>query len=186
MTLEEIMATVRLKSLFSRKYRKLKNALGEIHIIRIPVMGREYDGDNFIKKLAFFSDLFYQHGFLGSTNQAPAFPSAYKNISNSILGDTYIALPIYFSFRYGLADSNFKSIDELKTALLKLYPTLDSGVIDILLSEWGKANPSKLADLLYEHFEKYNVFEKVFAEGADARKWFKNFLNQTYDYSLKR
>lgn len=162
-------------------FTELSTTIREINTI--PVMTNEYDSE-FVKKMIFFGRLFYTNGFLVSSNQPPAFYNASQNLSDDTVRKTYIALPVYFALRYGLANSGFKSLNEVRTALSRLYPTLHPDVLDDLLSKWHEVDSSVLDDLVYEHFDKFGVFKEVFEVGTDVRKWFKSFLNQTYSYVL--
>lgn len=174
---------VLFRVVFSRKFKRLRKLLWEVKAYGGPVVYTSRD--EFLYGLAFFSYLFYTHAFLVSSNQPAAFGEAYKNISEEVFKKTYIALPVFFAFRYGSDHSQFKSTEELKTSLLKLYPTLDAEILNDLLLEWSTVSPDKLDTMLYKHFEEYGVFEKVFVEGADVERWFKDFLGQTFDYALQ-
>ena len=142
-------------------------------------------GDEFLRKLRFFSYLFYTHGFLG-VSQIPAFGNAYKNISPDVFRKTYIALPLYFALRVGLQDSSFTSLEQMVATLSRKYPTLDSDVLGRLSSEWKEASQEELDSLLYQHFKAHGVFHKVFA-GTDAEvdKWFRDFLNQAFAEAIR-
>lgn len=169
-----------LKLLFSRRFRTLRKLLFEVRMFWPPSQG-----DEFLRKLRFFSFLFYSHGFLG-VNQIPAFPNAYKNISPDVFKKTYIALPLYFALRCGPQNSTFSSIEEMVVTLSQKYPTLDSDVLRQLSSEWKKAGREELDRLLYEYFKAHGVFHKVFATtDTEVEKWFRNFLNQTFDRALQ-
>jgi len=125
------------------------------------------------------------HGFLG-VNKIPAFPNAYKNISTEIFTKTYIALPLYYALRCGLKDSPFSTYEELLADISRKYPNLDSITLYQLHEEWNSANQSDLDSQLYNNFNNYGVFRQVFeADDVEVEKWFKNFLNQTYDYKLR-
>ncbi|MBU0534302.1 MAG: hypothetical protein KJ887_05865 [Candidatus Omnitrophica bacterium] len=169
-----------LKLLFSPKLRTLRNLLLESKTLAGPP-----DKDPFILSMMFFSHLFYMHGFLCANQPIPAFPNAYKNISNHVFKSTYVALPIYFGYRCGLHNSNIKTNEEFKQIILKKYPTLDHDVADILISEWSNTTKEHLNHLLFKHFDKYSVFQKVFKDATATEKWFINFLNQTFDYALQ-
>jgi len=137
-------------------------------------------GDEFLRKLRFFSHLFYTHGFLG-VNQIPAFPNAYKNISSDVFRKTYIALPLYFALRTGLQDSSFTSVEQMVEILSQKYPTLDSDVLHSLSSKWKESSREELDSLLYQHFNAHGIFHKVFAAtDAEVEKWFTDFLNQAF------
>lgn len=169
-----------LKLLFSRKFRNLRKLLFEVKMFWPPSQG-----DKFLMELRFFSYLFYTHGFLG-VNQTPAFPNAYKNISPDVFRKTYVALPLYYAFRHGIKDSNFTSVEELVAVLSQKCPTLDINVLKRLSSEWKESSHDDLDQKLYQHFKRYAIFNKVFAvDEAEVWKWFKNFLNQPYNYSVQ-
>jgi hypothetical protein len=135
--------------------------------------------------MRFFSHIFYVRGFLiPGPNKTPAFPNAYKNISSEVFAKTYIALPLYFALRRGLEASPFASYEELLDTISKKYPTLDSTTLYRLYSDWKDNNHEELNRGLYSHFKGYGVFRQVFeADDVAVEKWFKDFLNQTYDYS---
>lgn len=168
------------KLLFSRRFRALRKLLFEVRMFWPPSQG-----DEFLRKLRFFSFLFYSHGFLG-VNQLPAFPNAYKNITPDVFKKTYIALPLYFALRCRPQDSTLTSIEEIVRTLSQKYPTLDSEVLRRLSSEWKEAGQKELDRFLYEHFKVHGVLHKVFvATDVEIEKWFCNFLNQSFDRALQ-
>jgi len=169
-----------LKVLFSSKFRKLSDSLVEINILSGPP-----DKDPLILSMMFFSHLFYIRGFLGANQPAPAFPDAYKNISDDVLKSTYIALPIYFGYRCGLQNSNIKSNEEFKNIIIQKYPTLNHDIAGTLISEWSNSPIEQLDHFLFDHFHKRSVFLKVFEDDAAAEGWFINFLNQTFNDALQ-
>ena len=167
------------KLLFSRRFRSLRKLLIEARMHFPPPAE-----DTFLSGIRFFSYLFYTKGFLGE-NQIPAFPNAYKNISPDVFKKTCIALPLYFAFRYGLQNSSFTSVEQLISTLSKKFPTLDTEVLHQLSLEWGEVNQEELDRLLYQHFKSYDVFRNVFvATDAEVEKWFTDFLDQTFNYSI--
>lgn len=168
------------KLLFSRRFRTLRKLLFEVRMFWPPSQA-----DDFLRKVRFFSFLFYTHRFLG-VNQIPAFPKAYKNISPDVFKKTYIALPLYFALRCGLQDSSFTSTEQMVVTLSQKYPTLDSDILRRLSSEWKEASREELDRLLYEHFKAHGVFRKVFAAtDVEVEEWFRNFLNQAFDRVLQ-
>lgn len=165
--------------LFSRRFRTLRKLLFEVRMYFPP------PEDTFLSGIRFFSYLFYTKGFLGG-NQIPAFPNAYKNISPDVFRKTYIALPLYFAFRYGLQNSRFTSVEQLISTLSKKFLTLDTDLLHRISLEWGKADREELDRLLYQHFKAYEVFRNVFvATDTEIEKWFTDFLNQTFNYSAQ-
>jgi hypothetical protein len=166
--------------LFSPKFRKIRSSLLELKILSGPP-----DKDPFIRSMMFFSHLFYMHGFLWANQPTPAFPNAYKNISNDVFKSTYIALPIYFGYRCGLHNSNIKSNEEFKKIILQKYPILNHDVADTLIFEWSNIHREQLGHFLFKHFDKYSVFRKVFEDATATEGWFTSFLNQTLNYTLQ-
>lgn len=167
------------KLLFSRRFRTLRKLLIEVRMYWPPPLA-----DEFLSRLRFFPYLFYTHGFLG-VNQISSFPNAYKNISADVFKKTYITLPLYFALRSGLQNSSFTSVEQLVSTLSKKFPTLDTDVLHHLSLEWKEASREELDRLLYQQFKAHGVFHNVFAAAeADVEKWFRKFLNQTFDYTV--
>lgn len=168
------------KLLFSQKYRTLRKLIIEVRNFWSISLNNEL-----LNQMKFFSYIFYANGFLG-INQSPAFPGAYKNISPDVFKKTYIALPLYYALRYGIKNSNFTSIEEIIAILSQKCPTLDTNSLKYLSSEWCNSSHDELNKKLFQHFNRYGIFDKVFAANEDeVYNWFKNFLNQTYNYSVQ-
>lgn len=178
--MEEGIEILLFKLLFSRKFRTLRKLIIEVRSFWSPS-----PDDEFLNQMKFFSYIFYISGFLG-INQKPAFPNAYKNISPDVFKKTYIALPLYYAFRHGIKNSNFASVEKLVAVLSQKCPTLDINLLKRLSSEWWDFSHDELDRKLYQHFNKYGIFNKVFAaDENEVYNWFKNFLNQTYNYSVQ-
>lgn len=169
------------KLLFSPKFRTLRNLVFGVRKNWSISLENEL-----LNQMKFFSYIFYINGFLG-INQKPAFPNAYKNISPDTFKKTFIALPLYYTFRHGMENSIFGSVEDLIAILSQKCPTLDINVLKHLSLEWGKSTRDELDKNLYQHFSKFGIFNNVFSANEDeVYNWFKNFLNQTYDYVLKQ
>jgi len=165
------------KLLFSQKYRTLRKLIIEVRSFWSPSTD-----DEFLNQMKFFSYIFYTSGFLG-INQKPAFPNAYKNISPDVFKKTYIALPLYYVLRFGIKNSNFTSIEETIAILSQKCPSLDINSLKYLSSKWCDSSHDDLDKKLFQHFNRYGIFDKVFAADEDeVYIWFKNYLNQIYNY----
>jgi hypothetical protein len=169
------------KLLFSPKFRTLRNLVNEMR--RSWSISLE---NELLNQMKFFSYIFFLSGFLGiCKNRKPAFPNAYKNISLDIFKKAFTALPLYYAFRYGMENSGFSSVEDLVTILSQKCSTLDIDILKHLSLEWGKSTRDELDKNLYQYFSKFGIFNNVFSADEDeVYNWFKNFLNQTYDYVL--
>ena len=165
-------------SFFSKK-AKLKDMIDRVIMECYP---KAYT-DEFYNKCLFFSNLFYTHGFLYSMNKPPAFLDSYKNINEEKFKSTYISLPVFYTLKTEIGGNANKSLDEVFNAIEDIYSILDLNIFKIITKEWRNIPENKLDDQLFFHFDKYNIFEKVFINKHETQRWFKDFLNQSVNYT---